>query len=246
MTTEREEILELIRRNVRRYGYHVYVISGSRVPRFVYSIGLTDSLGTELLLAGGMFYSAAQARELVAAGQQHLQNNPAASALRVPGLGDFQLVDVHRSWVSALLLGATDYYSSQDIAALQILPSGPALTLDTPDMRTPLNVEQHPVWRGLLEPPEPGLTDAAVAVTTLDVLRGAPVTEACRWEEDQWELFSGPAAEVAEEDARVLPLYCMLGMDERLRAVLHLAVGAGLWRRDREDEWHEWSGGTGG
>jgi hypothetical protein len=67
-------------------------------------------------------------------------------------------------------------------------------------------------------------------MTNLDALRGAPITEACRWEEDEWEMFAGAGPDVAEEDARLVPLGCLLASDPSLAAVVDLEVGKGLWR----------------
>src|SRR5688572_27021237 len=48
---EREKALELIRKNIDRHGYHLYVVGGSSVPRWCYTIGFKDALGGELVLA---------------------------------------------------------------------------------------------------------------------------------------------------------------------------------------------------
>ena len=53
---ERRKALEDIRENIARYGLHVYMVIDDITPRFAYTIGLNDSVGVELILAGAVFY----------------------------------------------------------------------------------------------------------------------------------------------------------------------------------------------
>lgn len=48
--------LTVIAKNIEKHGHHKYVISGGSLPRFVYTIGLSQSIGYELIMAGGCFY----------------------------------------------------------------------------------------------------------------------------------------------------------------------------------------------
>ena len=52
------EALELIRTNIATYGHHLYLVQGGPDPRYIYSIGLRDAIGAELIFAGAAFYSA--------------------------------------------------------------------------------------------------------------------------------------------------------------------------------------------
>lgn len=72
-------------------------------------------------------------------------------------------------------------------------------------------------------------------------LRGAPITEAARWEPDQWELFAGPGPDVRKEDVRAIPLGTLIGVDPSLDEVVRMDVGRALWR-DVDDlkKWQIW------
>ena len=63
------------------------------------------------------------------------------------------------------------------------------------------------------------------AATDLDALRGSPVTEACRWEEDYWELFAGAGPDVPNVEKRVVGLGMLLAADPSLAPILDLKVG---------------------
>ncbi len=53
---KRESALNEDWRNIAEYGFHTYVVTGSGKPHYGYTIGLTESLGRELILAGAYFY----------------------------------------------------------------------------------------------------------------------------------------------------------------------------------------------
>jgi hypothetical protein len=54
---QRERALEVIRENIACSGHHTYVVSaGGQTPRFAYTIGVSESIGVELILAGAIFY----------------------------------------------------------------------------------------------------------------------------------------------------------------------------------------------
>ena len=52
----REAALNEIRQNIAESGFHVYGVTGSGEPHYGYTIGLSESLGAELILAGAYFY----------------------------------------------------------------------------------------------------------------------------------------------------------------------------------------------
>jgi hypothetical protein len=57
MSADRAKALDLIKRNIEKSGFHIYLVAGGgRTPRFVYTIGLRESLGAELVLAGALYY----------------------------------------------------------------------------------------------------------------------------------------------------------------------------------------------
>ena len=53
---KRLKALNDIRENIAKHGFHTYVVTGGGYPHFGYTIGLTESLGAELILAGTYFY----------------------------------------------------------------------------------------------------------------------------------------------------------------------------------------------
>lgn len=54
---KRKVALDDIRENIARSGQHVYVVAGGSTPRFAYTIGVSESIGIELILAGAVFYT---------------------------------------------------------------------------------------------------------------------------------------------------------------------------------------------
>lgn len=94
MTAEaRSAALELIRTNIAKFGHHKYVVFGGAVPRFVYSIGLSESVGSELIVAGCSFYSVDEVRRIMDATLAHLTELPPAerprARIEVDSLGVF-------------------------------------------------------------------------------------------------------------------------------------------------------------
>jgi hypothetical protein len=132
-----------------------------------------------------------------------------------------------------------DFYQTNALAAVQIVPDEDHWTIDIPDLSKPWSLASEPAWQWLFEPWKYGLSPQAIAVTNLRALRGEPITEAARWETNQWELFAGAGPDVHEEAIRLVPLGMLLGADESLGPVASLAVGSALWR-DPGSEWRDW------
>lgn len=235
----RNEALATIRANIERHGYHLYVVTQGVVPRFAYTIGLLPSSGFELVFPGGAYYSAEELRQIIdvvskAAGRA------SATLYCVDGLGTFSLTSVDASWSRLLLLGATDYYRSDEVPALQIKPDATHMTIDIPDLSQPWNEQDSGAWKWLAAPWEHPVSAESTATTNLAALRGALITEAVRWDLDEWEMFAGAGPEVPKSDMRVAPVGTLLAADTSLVKALSLAVGEGLWRDPAELEWHEW------
>jgi hypothetical protein len=237
----REHALSEIRENIARSGYHLYVVAGGMEPRFAYTIGLSPNIGKELILAGAMIYLYEDVAQIIEQAAEMLISYPMSerSEQRIDPYGSFTFRHAHPSWAIALVLGALDYYQKPEIAALQIVPDKEHWTVDVPNMSTAWSPDVSPVWRWLKEPWSYRVPASSYAVTDLDALRGAAVTEACRWEEDYWELFAGAGPEVPAEQRRVVPLGTLLGADPSLLPVLDLPVGEGIWRK-QHSEWHMW------
>jgi hypothetical protein len=163
----------------------------------------------------------------------------------VDSFGSFALRPLHDSWSSSLLLGALDYYKTSTLDAYQIVPDESHWTIDIPNLKEPWNVTTEPIWQWLHEKWDYAVSPKSTATTNLDALRGERITEAVRWEEDEWEIFAGPEPDVAFEDSRVVPLGTLIAADPSLCPVVELEIGKGLWREDTEgSKWHPWGNGS--
>jgi Domain of unknown function (DUF4262) len=238
---QKKQALDSIRENIARTGLHIYVVSGEQTPRFAYSIGVSESIGVELILAGAIFYSSEEVIQIVNNVAAQLKVQKDRQAFEVAGRGLFSLRRAHSSWATELMLGACDYYQKQEIPAVQIVPDNAHWTIDVPDMSLPRNATTEPVWRWLDEPWNYPVPENSNAATNLAALRGDRITEVMRWEEDEWEVFAGAGPDVPKGDVRLVPLGTLLAADESMVPAVHVAIGEGLWRDpDRKSEWHPW------
>lgn len=235
MMTPRDKALELIAINIKRNGYHVYVVSGGPVPRWAYTIGLSQSLGCELVLAGGALLSKASVLDLIKVLSQGgaWQINQTFADDR----GQFALSPVCGSWGAELLAGANDYYSRQ-VVALQIVPLGALATIEVPDLAHEHVRGEPSAWRWLFEKwPYLNVPPNSEAMVDAHVLRGTAATDVARWEEDYWEVFSSPGVQVVKEDARILPLGALVGSDPSLEILTTLRVGQALQKSKERGMW---------
>jgi hypothetical protein len=236
----RQRWLEQIRENIASDGHHVTLVPGSEVPRFAYTIGLAKPLGREVVLAGGSALSNDEAARVLNEAAAWLRRDPETpEVVEIDGVGVFGLRPADGSWVKRLLLGAMDVAATDDVDALQVVPLGELETIDVPDMTASFDTEREPVWRWLDDTWDLNIPRDATAVTNLDALRGHAVTEAARWEPDQWELFSGSGPDTPPEEIRIVPVWTLVGADPSVRAVLDLAVGKAL-ARDWPGDWQTW------
>jgi hypothetical protein len=238
---QRKLAFDRIRDNIARKGHHVYLVSGGPAPRFAYTIGLSETLGTELILAGACFYLNDEAGSIV--DEIALELKSRAPSVRptfeTNSYGSFTLGKVHTTWVTTLMLGALDFYQVADISALQIVPDEAHRTIDVPNLAEPWSMASAPAWKWLYEPWTYPVPPNSVAVSNLGALRGDRISEAMRWEEDEWELFAGAGPNVPKDELRVVSLGTLLGVDMSLVPVVNLPIGTGLWR-DTVSEWHPW------
>ncbi len=240
-TPDRAAMLELIGRSIQASPFHIYIVSAGTVPRFAYTIGVRQSLGAELILAGAIYYSADDVYRTLHVIRERLVGGASpAAVLSVDGLGSFRLHKAHRSWTGSLLLGALDYYRIGEVDAYQVVPDDAHWTVDIPDMEKAWSATAEPVWQWLREAWPYDVSPKSTATTNLDALRGARITEATRWQETEWEMFAGPGPDVTYEEARVVPLGCLLAADPSLRPVVDLEIGKGLWRDDDGSDWTPW------
>jgi len=233
--------LDLVRENISRSGQHIYVVSGGEIPRFAYTIGVSESVGVELILAGAVFYMYDEVVKIINAVAAQLKSQRDLEASQVDRLGSFTLRKAHSSWAGLLMLGACDYYKKRDIPALQIVPDKAHWTIDVPDMSAPWSASSEPVWQWLEEPWTFPVPKDSTAATNIAALRGERITEVTRWEDNEWEMFAGSGPDVAEDDIRVIGLGTLVAVDKSLLPVMSLTIEEGLWRdAGPASEWHPW------
>lgn len=169
-----------------------------------------------------------------------MKRDPDATSASVGKHGSFQLRRVHKSWSTFLMLGARDYLQLDVVHALQIIPDEEHITIDVPDCSGSFSPTSEPIWQWLDSDWQFPVPPLSTAVTDLETLRGQLVIEAARWEEDQWELFSGPGDEFPSDQVRVVPFGTLLGFDSSLVRVTELGIGKGLFRGSGDAEWVDW------
>ena len=239
---DRKQFLELIQSNIDEHGYHVTIVNSSAEPRYAYTIGLTKSLGFELIFAGGIFYMKEDVFGIFDALVREISKNKRSigSKIAVNAIGSFSLGKVDSSWSKLIMLGVFDYYKQEHIEALQILPDAEHHTFDIPDMSKTFSITSQPVWQWLAREWDYAVPRDSTAITNLKVLYGEKATEVTRWEANEWEIFSGAGPDVPSEDIRVVPLAVLIGIDKSLEPVMNLEVGKGLWRDPVELVWKNW------
>ncbi|WP_168202448.1 DUF4262 domain-containing protein [Pedobacter sp. KBS0701] len=232
-----KEFLDIIKANIKKHGYHLTLVTGGQHPRFSYSIGLTEKLGFELIMAGG-FDSVNNNEMIFDYIVNELQSGFAVdSEFLLPDASTFQLNKVDPSWAEKMMLGVYDYYDKTEIVAFQIFPVN--RTLDIPLM-SELMVSNDPLWKWLDIDWNVKAPKNSYVVTDFDALKGKPIVELMRWEEQKWEMFSKPGPDVTEEEIRIVPLGTILGIDNTLEPVVNLVIGEGLWRENKDSGWQKW------
>lgn len=238
----RLKALNEIREHIAQNGCHIYVVTGGGYPHFGYTIGLTESLGAELILAGSYFYRLDDVSKVIQSVKVTLLQPIDWSTTRAEteSWGTFSFRAVNTSWATALMLGAFDYYRGKSIEAYQIVPDEAHWTIDVPNLSQPWSPTHTPGWRWLNDEWTYLVPKGAVALTDLNALRGARITEVMRWEDDEWEIFSGAGPEIPESERRVVPLGVLLEADKSLLPAIDLHVGTGFWRNE-DSEWTSWT-----
>src|SRR5215467_4899783 len=105
---QRKAALDVIRENIARSGHHIYVVSGGATPRFAYTIGVSESIGVELILAGGILFLGEELIQIINSIAAELKAQRDREVLEVARHGLFTLQTVHSSWATELILGAFD------------------------------------------------------------------------------------------------------------------------------------------
>lgn len=245
-TEERRRMLDLIRRNIETFGRHVYVVRGGESPRFVYTIGLKERANCELVFAGGAIFSDRTVGRILNTISQRIEAGAAPGGLEVTieSIGTFRLAPVDPDWVARLLLGALDYYDIETVTAWQVVPMDEEQRfIDIPDMSRPWSPDVQFVWRWLEGGWPYEIPQSSVALTDLDAMLGYSASEVMRWEETEWEIYSGEKPD-REDDAYRVPLATLIAFDASLEPAVHLRVGRGLIREFSADgeagDWDDW------
>ncbi len=239
--TKHEVALQEIRQHIAQYGHHTYVVTGGGVPHYGYTVGLSDSLGVEVILAGAYFYHLNEISTVIRDIAAELRPSHKWMMQQIPTSrwGTFSLRRVDMSWAGDLMRGVFDYYRVKTVEAWQIVPDEAHWTIDIPDLRRPWGLDAAPGWQWLHEEWAYPVPKDSVALTNLDALRGERMTEVMRWEEDEWEIFAGAGPDTSEAERRVVPLGVLLAADPSLVLAVDLPIRTGFWR-DAESEWHAW------
>ena len=236
-----EAFKAIISANIEKYGHHLYGISGGPCPNFVYSIGLSKTLGFELVAAGNDGAGIDDLRKVVQSTIEQLNSDRTRTQFSYRDFPRHALRTAKLSWSSHMLLGVADYYGTSEICAMQLLPDEPAnQTLDTPDMGADFNPDILSPWFWLVHPWKFEVPKDSVVITNRQALQGQPLTEVARWEENEWEMFAGPGPDVSEADFRKVTLGTMIGIDPSLEIATTLGIGKAVWRSGREDPWVRW------
>lgn len=238
----KETFLKKIQNNITAYGHHITIVANGTCPRFAYSIGALDKIGFEVIFAGGEFYTANEVSSIIDNVIYKIKENNKWDEIKIEidSLGSFSLSKADDSWSKLLVLGAYDFYNKEDVPCLQIVPDKEHYTLEIPQMVNEFNVTKEPIWQWLINKWNYPVPSNVAVTTNLDTLHGKPITEIMRWEEDEWEMFSGAGPDVDQEDIRIVTIGTILGIDNTIVKALGIEVGKGLWRDLNEMEWHNW------
>ena len=226
-------MLEAIRSNIEHAGHHIYAIQGGESPRYFYTIGLREVIGGEIVFAGMAHLPMADSGNLVDTFAKNLRAGASVEDLMIgkDPWGSFRLHPADESWSELLMLGVYDYYDCTETKAWQVRPTDPEqVTIDLPDMQKPRDSSEDGVWKWLDGGWPYEVSSSNMVLTNRDVIHGYMISELIRWEEDEWDMFSGPGTEVSKEDMIVLPMGTLIGFDPSLEAALKIPVGTGLYR----------------
>lgn len=234
----REKLLRRISENIREHGYHVYLISAGATPRYVYTIGLNEKIGFDLIFAGGLNFSASSVKEVVERAFRILERaSGVPKTLEIPGYGCFDLARASDAWVQAIALGALDFYGSEKVEMVQLIPPRAKLTIDVPRMDSPVAPQSQRGWRWLAEPWPYSLSiDSSVAID-LEALFGRDIVYVSRWPDDEWEMFAGDPESVSEQCMRVVNFSFVLAIDPTIEAILCMEDSQVAVRTNSESKW---------
>lgn len=240
--SEKNQFLELINSNIEKYKFHLTTVNSPTEPRYIYSIGLKELFGFELIFAGAINYLKEEVSQIFEEIFEHLKKgeNMADKKIKVGNIGNFSFSNVDESWSKLMMLGVFDYYKIKEINAFQIIPDLSHFTLDTPDMSKQFNVSSEHVWQWLVKEWDYNVPANSTVTTNVAALLGKPITEIVRCEVNEWEMFAGPGPDVEFKDMRIVSLATMIGIDRSLSPSINLDIGDGLWRESSNSDWNKW------
>lgn len=228
-----------IRRNIRKFGFHLYLITGRQSPRYAYTIGLTEHGLPELILAGCATLEPEElSNTMMALVREFIRRGHTDESLKAPE-GDFIPTRIHYSWANSLLAGLTDYYGVETSKrALQLWPLSPNIrTIDTPDMTEPLPASR--IWNLDDQPWPYPIPQDSFALVDLSVALGSPVTQCTRSDISTWQMWAEDSFALTADDVRLMSLGILLSSDPSLAFITDLRVGECVSRRNPEGEWRE-------
>ena len=239
---KKESYLNLIKKNINDYGFHLTTVNNILEPRYSYTNGLKEKFGFELIFAGGIYYLLDDLNKIFEAIFIKLKKYENKSNLKfeINHLGTFSLLHVDHSWTKTMMLGVFDYYKIDKVDAFQIMPDKNHFTLDIPDMSKKYDSHSEAIWKWLTVEWNYKVPKNSTVITNLKSLFGEVITEVSRWEINEWEMFAGSGPDVKNEEMRVVSLATILGIDETLIKSIDVEVGKGIWRDSLSSGWNEW------
>lgn len=235
-----KRVTRTIRRNIQSHGHHIYDVRGGPLPPWSYSIGLSERIGFEVILAGGLYFDESERLTILDGCIEHLIKQ--VSSEYENSLGRFCLHLISESWPDELFLGAIDYYGCRP-KFMQIYPGEDSLTMDVPRLFGSWSVEDFPVWKWLEEDWNYSIPPKSIALTDTDILGGHAKAEvACRFGKEYWEIYSRQPEEIEDQYKRFSPLGTILALYPDIEAATRLRSGHAIERFQNQSDWRPWDG----
>jgi len=196
---------------IKNKGYYICSVFQEACPRFSYTIGLYQTLGYELVVAGLCLIDVNDVPNLIKCavnGEEYIESL-SGSTLPV------ELRDADSTWATAMARWAVRYYNSENIRLKQILV-GDNLTIDTPNMRYSYNDIINNPWQYLVEDWPYPVPENSQAYCDSGIISGEKILSISRYEDDYWEISSGIGF---DSRAKILPIAVIMekfGLDTEI------------------------------